>query len=65
MSDTIIDRTGQHIEARVAGEGYTSGVVSYSTDAPSHDETQHIINEPDDGRRPIAVRESEVLHRTL
>jgi hypothetical protein len=56
----VIDRTGQHIDAYVPGEGRVSGVVSHSTEAPSFGETQHIITEPDDGRRPIAVRESQI-----
>ena len=56
----VIDRTGQRIEAFVPGEGHVSGTVSHSTEAPSHGETQHIINAPDDGRRPIAVRESQI-----
>lgn len=60
MTIEVVDRTGQHVRAYVPGEGHVAGIVTHSTEAPSFGETQHIIDQPDDGRRPIAVRESQI-----
>lgn len=51
---------GKHITAFVPGEGRVSGVVDSEGNSPSHGEPTYLIADPDDGRRPIEVRESEI-----